>query len=232
MCAFGRVARPHHRTEPPPRVFSGCAIRARLRVGVTMWLRRRRPRVLLMQVRVRILSAGPHLDSFPAQNRHQFRDGWVQPRSPADGPGMAKPVPADQGDQVDVAERAGPDEQRRRDVDSFVAQTPDQRGRRILTLGQCCRCVPARFGRNKLEERQGQVFKLGDLAARRPRQRTESRNRGAKQAFGFEGFALDRDLPEIGRRHWETTPDATRYRTAKDFAENQAASRTSRTRSN
>jgi len=59
--------------------------------------------------------------------------------------------------------------------------------------------VAARFDRHLFEQRQCKVLELGDLAARRARQRTERRHCRAEQPFGLSGFRSNRDLPEIRR---------------------------------
>jgi hypothetical protein len=70
-----------------------------------------------------------------------------------------------------------------------------------MRSGERGRDVALRFDRDEFEERQSEVFELGDLAPGRARQRAERRNRGAKQPFGLLRLALDRDLTEVGGRH-------------------------------
>ena len=69
----------------------------------------------------------------------------------------------------------------------------------ILAFAQRGSHVAARFDRDEIEERQGEVFDLRDIAPRRARQRAEGRYGRTEQAVGLAGLALDRDLPEIGR---------------------------------
>jgi hypothetical protein len=178
------------------------------------------------------LIARPHSNDLPVQSRHKVCNGWVQSRAAANGAGMGQSVAADQGDQVDVAERIRPDEQRGRYVHRLVGETPDQRRRRELTFGQSSCDVPARSDRNQIEEREREVLELSDFTTRRPRQRTEGRNRGAEQALGLESLALDRDLPEIGRGHGKNTPDTTRTDRRWTLANALLASRPTDRRSN
>ena len=116
-------------------------------------------------------------------------------------------VAADEGDEIDVAERGRADEERRGDVDALVAKAPDERGGRVGAFGESGGDVALRFDGDEVEQRKGEVLELGDLAPRRAGQRAERRDRRAKQPFGLLRLALDRDLTEVGE-DTSDTPDA------------------------
>ena len=209
-CAFGRLGRQHHRAQAPRARFR----RPRRRSASFQVVGARSIPTIGRHGRMgaRLASRGTGLppDAFLSRPAIKLRDGRVEVRPARDGARVAVPVAADQRDQVDVAERARADEERRGDVDRLVAEALDQRGGRIGAFRQRGGDIAPRLDRDAVEERERQIFELGDLAARRPGERAECRDRGAKQAFGLRRVALDGDLPEIGNGHLRIRLNATR----------------------